>query len=153
MFYTTTARPQTFSTLRQHILHRLYASPPALHPQPTSPTNPMMNTKSSSSRFPFPYRANQLDRDSIMIPSGWDSWGKIQILKDGFDCQRVNEMWEVALAREAKRIGPTSGKGGEDGLVEDDDEEVVQQVWQDVMPDAGVETLVSRDVWRDARYG
>jgi dynein light intermediate chain 1 len=88
-----------------------------------------------------------------MIPSGWDSWGKIEILKDGFDCQRVNAMWEVALAREAKRIGSTSGKGGDEGLVEDDEEEVVQQVWRDVMPDASVEPLVSRPCQVDTGYG
>lgn len=48
-----------------------------------------------SARFSFPYRAQVVDRDIIMIPAGWDSWGKIQILRDGFDCRQMADAWEM----------------------------------------------------------
>lgn len=135
VFYTTTGKPKTFSTLRQHILHRLYTTPPALHLQPSSPVAQFTNTAKSNSQFPFPFRANQLDRDSIMIPAGWDSWGKIEILKEGFNCQQVNGLWDAALGREAQRYNQKNGRDVSDGLLQDEDDEGIQQIWQDVIPD------------------
>lgn len=143
MFYTTTGKPKTFSTLRQHILHRLYTTPPALHPQPSSPVAQFTNTAKSNSQFPFPFRANQLDRDSIMIPAGWDSWGKIEILKEGFSCQQVNGLWDTALGREAQRYNQKNGRNVSDGLLQDEDDEGIQQIWQDVIPDPTNDAHVS----------
>lgn len=155
VFFTTTGRPDTFALLRKHLLHRLYTIPPPLHaPIPSSPSRPTFNPTSGSSapsqpqsqtRFPFPHRANQLDRDAIMIPSGWDSWGKIKILREGFESKRVNELWEVAIGREREDMGKKNGTGrGNDGLVEDDDEEEgIEKVWGEILPDASTDALVS----------
>lgn len=144
VFYTTTGRPKTFSTLRQHILHRLYTTPPALHPQNNSPTIPFTNIAKSNSQFPFPYRANQLDRDSIMIPAGWDSWGKIEILKEGFNCQQISGLWDAAFGRESHQYSQTNPRNTNDGLLQDDEDEDIQRIWQDVIPDPTNNALVSR---------
>lgn len=40
---------------------------------------------------------NIVDRDKILIPPNWDSWGKIRILKDGFDPEAVGEAWSVEI--------------------------------------------------------
>jgi dynein light intermediate chain 1 len=50
--------------------------------------------------FPFPHRPNALDRDRIIIPAGWDSWGKIAVLRDSFDSRAWGEAWERDLASE-----------------------------------------------------
>lgn len=47
--------------------------------------------------FPFPHKPNTLDRDRIVIPAGWDSWGKISVLRDGFDAKAWGEAWERDL--------------------------------------------------------
>lgn len=47
--------------------------------------------------FPFNTRPNTLDRDRIVVPAGWDSWGKIGVLRDGFDAQRWGEAWDKDL--------------------------------------------------------
>jgi dynein light intermediate chain 1, cytosolic len=41
---------------------------------------------------------NVIDRDHVFVPSGWDSWGKIRVLRDGFDVEGVCEGWSVDLA-------------------------------------------------------
>ncbi|OUM53846.1 hypothetical protein BVG19_g3167 [[Candida] boidinii] len=33
------------------------------------------------------------DSSSILIPNGWDSWGKIRTLDDSFDCEGYSEFW------------------------------------------------------------
>lgn len=44
--------------------------------------------------FPFQHRTNTLDRDRIVVPAGWDSWGKIVVLREGFDAKSWGEAWE-----------------------------------------------------------
>lgn len=87
LFYTTSI-PQTLQILRQYALHLLF-TPPAPSPGLTSeaaviPKNP----------FPFQHKPNTLDRDRIVVPAGWDSWGKIAVLRDGFDAKAWGEAWE-----------------------------------------------------------
>lgn len=36
-----------------------------------------------------------------MVPSGWDSWGKINVLREGFDPKEVGRLWEEALDSES----------------------------------------------------
>ena len=112
LFYTASTQPQTYTLLRTYLLHRLYTPPPPLNPSTDAPPQP------TSSRFPFPRRANVLDRDAVMVPSGWDSWGKINVLRDGFDPARVGRAWEVSLR----------GEGGE--------EEGIEDLWLAMIPDA-----------------
>ena len=47
--------------------------------------------------FPFQHKPNALDRDKIVIPAGWDSWGKIAVLREGFDAKLWGEAWENDL--------------------------------------------------------
>lgn len=99
----------------QYLLHRLYTIPPPLNP-PADAAPP-----STSTRFPFPYRANVLDRDAVLVPAGWDSYGKINVLRDGFDTGRVAKAWDASLAR----------LGSED---EADDREGVEDLWEAMIP-------------------
>jgi hypothetical protein len=43
-------------------------------------------------------KPNVIDRDQVFIPSGWDSWGKIRVLREGFDVEGVCGGWSVDLA-------------------------------------------------------
>lgn len=40
---------------------------------------------------------NIVDRDKILVPPNWDSWGKIRILKEGFDPEAVGDSWSVEI--------------------------------------------------------
>jgi dynein light intermediate chain 1 len=38
--------------------------------------------------FPFVHKPNKRHYDRIAVSAGWDSWGKIVVLHDGFDAKR-----------------------------------------------------------------
>ena len=44
--------------------------------------------------FKFSEKPNILDRDRILVPAGWDSWGKIGVLREGFDAKAWGEAWD-----------------------------------------------------------
>ncbi|KAK3996243.1 putative dynein 1 light intermediate chain 1 [Cladorrhinum sp. PSN332] len=44
-----------------------------------------------------PLKHNVIDRDKIVVPPNWDSWGKIRVLREGFDVERVSKGWEADL--------------------------------------------------------
>lgn len=83
LFYTT-QQPATLAALRHYALHLLFM-------QPTSATS-----EGTLGRNPFPQssKPNTLDRDRIFVPAGWDSWGKIQILRDNFEYKTWSDAWE-----------------------------------------------------------
>ncbi|KAH9938017.1 dynein light intermediate chain [Fomitopsis serialis] len=104
LFYTTPL-PDTLQVLRQYALHLLFM-PPA--PSPTMAGSeapaPVRNP------FPFPHKPNPLDRDRIVVPAGWDSWGKIGVLRDGFDAKTWGEAWERDLDRDEGETEPGAKK-------------------------------------------
>ncbi|KAH9036025.1 dynein light intermediate chain-domain-containing protein [Lactarius deliciosus] len=95
LFYTT-PQPTTLNVLRQYALHVLFV-PPAPSPDGAldSTAAPVRNP------FPFAHKPNTLDRDRIVVPAGWDSWGKIAVLRDGFDAKAWGEAWEHDLSSDA----------------------------------------------------
>ena len=40
---------------------------------------------------------NVIDRDKILVPSNWDSWGKIRVLREGFDVEGTSSGWSIDL--------------------------------------------------------
>jgi dynein cytoplasmic 1 light intermediate chain len=91
LFYTT-PQPTTLNVLRQYALHTLFV-PPAPAPDGA------LDGAAAPARNPFPFlhKPNTLDRDRIVVPAGWDSWGKIAVLRDGFDAKSWGEAWEQDL--------------------------------------------------------
>lgn len=88
MFYTSTLQPYTFHNLRQYILHRLLTT--------------------SSKSYPFKLKAQVVERDAVLVPAGWDSWGKLRVLREGFDCDAVNQGWEADMDAVTDRQQPSS---------------------------------------------
>ncbi|KAK7470324.1 hypothetical protein VKT23_001755 [Stygiomarasmius scandens] len=90
LFYTT-PQPETLQVLRQYALHSLFV-PPA--PQPSVPGTDA--PAPARNPFPFQHKPNTLDRDHVVVPAGWDSWGKISVLRE-FDPKAWGEAWERDL--------------------------------------------------------
>ncbi|EJT50405.1 hypothetical protein A1Q1_00337 [Trichosporon asahii var. asahii CBS 2479] len=107
LFYTSQTQPQTYTLLRDYLVHRLYTTPGA--------------SGEPVARYPFAHRANVLDRDAVLVPAGWDSWGKINVLREGFDLQRVHNAWESSI----NRFGQST----------DADEEAIDDLWTAMVPD------------------
>ena len=36
---------------------------------------------------------NVIDRDKVLVPPNWDSWGKIRVLREGFDVEATSSGW------------------------------------------------------------
>lgn len=53
-----------------------------------------------------------VERDQVMVPAGWDSIGKIKVLRNGFDCEGVADGWD----KDAKGTG--EGEAADGPLVE-----------------------------------
>jgi dynein light intermediate chain 1 len=92
LFYTTPL-PTTLQVLRQYTLHLLF-TPPAPSLGLSSGTDTAAPTRNP---FPFQHKSNTLDRDRIVVPAGWDSWGKITVMRDGFEAKIWGEAWDRDL--------------------------------------------------------
>lgn len=114
LFYTTT-NPATLEILRQYVLHLLF------YPASPSPGIPTGSDAPVSIRNPFPFthKPNTLDRDCIVVPAGWDSWGKIAVMRDGFDAKLWNEAWEQDLEPLADSNDAAGAKEMYAGLIPD----------------------------------
>jgi len=75
--------------------------------------------------FPFMHRPNTLDRDRIVVPAGWDSWGKISVLRDGFDAKMWGEAWERDLDAEEGQLEETGARKSYANLVPDQGSKVI----------------------------
>ncbi|ODN98234.1 hypothetical protein I350_07880 [Cryptococcus amylolentus CBS 6273] len=127
LFYIAPTQPTTYALLKSYLLksyllHGLYTVPPPPNPPPTSPNTVSAPAIVGSTKVPFNHRANVLDRDAVMVPSGWDSWGKINVLRDGFDPAQVEKNRKVSLGR---YIAKSAGQEPEE-----DGGEPLEDFWQ-----------------------
>lgn len=79
LYYTSDLYPNTLNNLLYSILDCFSLSPQIY-----------MDVNS-------PPKANVIDGNQIFVPPGWDSWGKICIIRDGFDAERVAKAWDADL--------------------------------------------------------
>lgn len=40
---------------------------------------------------------NVVDRERVLVPPAWDSWGKIRVLREGFDVEGISRAWGVEI--------------------------------------------------------
>ncbi|KAN0060831.1 hypothetical protein ACQY0O_007490 [Thecaphora frezii] len=158
LFFTSHTRPQSFDILRSYLLHRLFTPHHSANAAALGSAQPggngngdapatgaaTLGAAGGSTEFRFPYRAITTDRDTLLVPSGWDSWGKIRALRDGFDCKGMGRGWEYdcefeRLRRERKL--PKGNKEIEDQLdkeIERDAEDRVRsavKLYEDIIAD------------------
>ncbi|KAL9056498.1 MAG: hypothetical protein Q9162_002873 [Coniocarpon cinnabarinum] len=48
-----------------------------------------------------PLKYNVIDRDKIMVPPNWDSWGKIRPLSEKFDLEGLSNAWSIDVQPQA----------------------------------------------------
>ena len=63
---------------------------------------------------------NVIDRDKILIPPNWDSFGKIRVLREGFDVEKISRLWTNDLESEAKQSTTGSAIPNNTGIVPPD---------------------------------
>lgn len=62
-----------------------------------------------------PLKHNVIDRDKIVVPPNWDSWGKIRVLRDGFDVESVSEGWSIDINQPSPAIKSYAANGAGEG--------------------------------------
>ncbi|KAF9919161.1 hypothetical protein BX616_000435 [Lobosporangium transversale] len=97
LFYTSIHHPHTFADLRQYILHRLLTPQTTHSSSGTGANTQQQQQQQQPSLFPFRLRAQVVERDQVMVPAGWDTIGKIKVLRNGFDCEGVAEGWDMDM--------------------------------------------------------
>ena len=67
----------------------------------------------------------------MLVPAGWDSWGKIRILRDRYDAELVGSGWEADMEPEKNRLA------GDEGGVQGEGEKVVgaHKMYEDFIVD------------------
>ena len=58
-----------------------------------------------------PLKHNVIDRDKILVPPNWDSWGKIRVLREGFDMELVSNGWSTDLDQHLPTSNGVVGNG------------------------------------------
>ncbi|KAG5513544.1 hypothetical protein PMAC_000976 [Pneumocystis sp. 'macacae'] len=86
--YTSDLYPDTLNSLLYTILDSFFLSPQIYMD------------------ISLPPKANVIDRDHIFVPAGWDSWGKIRIIRSEFDVEGVAEGWCLDLNLDANKTKP-----------------------------------------------
>uniref|UniRef100_A0A093UU79 Cytoplasmic dynein 1 light intermediate chain 2 n=1 Tax=Talaromyces marneffei PM1 TaxID=1077442 RepID=A0A093UU79_TALMA len=57
-------------------------------------------------------------RDKVLVPANWDSWGKIRIIREGFDIEGVGDAWSIEI-QESSRPLVNGARQGEDAEARD----------------------------------
>lgn len=88
-----------------------------------------------------PLKHNVIERDKIVVPPNWDSWGKIRVLREGFDVERVSNGWSVDLDQPYPLIRSINGTAanGEDGQTNGEDGSALVE---EALPDPEGSTVV-----------
>lgn len=65
---------------------------------------------------------NVIDREKILVPPNWDSFGKIRVLREGFDVEEISELWSTDLRTEASMF-PSNNQSADMGSQESSKEQ------------------------------
>lgn len=80
-----------------------------------------------------PLKHNVIDRDKVLVPPNWDSWGKIRVLRDGFDVEGVNKGWSMDI-EEANYIS-SDGQPHTKATPDDTHADGVISIYEDTIKD------------------
>lgn len=56
-----------------------------------------------------PLKHNLIDRDKILVPPNWDSWGKIRVLRERFDLEGTSYGWSIDIQGSSPAVKPSEG--------------------------------------------
>lgn len=90
----------------------IYTAPTMITPLP-SLVHASLGIHSLLKRAPLKH--NVIDRDKIVVPPNWDSWGKIRVLRDGFDVESISEGWSIDINQPLPTSKPQTMNGAGEG--------------------------------------
>ncbi|KAI0551479.1 dynein light intermediate chain-domain-containing protein [Xylaria curta] len=100
------------TALLRHGASLIYTAPTMMTPLQTL-IHASLGIRSLLKRSPLKH--NVIDRDKIVVPPNWDSWGKIRVLRDGFDVESVSEGWSIDINQPAPAVKSYAANGVGEG--------------------------------------
>ncbi|MCJ1433465.1 hypothetical protein MMC27_002827 [Xylographa pallens] len=96
---------------------------------------------------------NVIDRDKILIPPNWDSWGKIRVTREGFNVEAVSISWskDVQLSRlsleQRNDEDPLEISSDEQRRQNTDDGESLLSVYKNTIPNPKKENALGQSTF------
>jgi dynein light intermediate chain 1, cytosolic len=102
-----------------------------------------------------PLKHNVIDRDKVVLPPNWDSWGKIRVLREGFDVEGVNHGWSIDI-EEPSRSTANGSIGEDDGRDREDEQPFREPVgalahYEETIRDPGTDLLSASSIKRNGQ--
>jgi dynein light intermediate chain 1 len=98
---------------------------------------------------------NVIDRDKVVLPPNWDSWGKIRVLREGFDVEGVNQGWSVDIEEPSRFVanGAIAENNGRDRQDEQSSRERVGALahYEETIRDPGAGLLSMSTIKRNGQ--
>ncbi len=91
LIYTSSLRPASIDSLRKYVQHRLFGT---------------ASSNAARGQFALDQKPSTVERETVFVPTGWDTYGKIKALRgneDGFDPASVRRNWESDMLVELER--------------------------------------------------
>lgn len=85
---------------------------------------------------------NVIDRDKILVPANWDSWGKIRIIREGFDMEGVSTAWSIEIQESPEPLHKSSGDRPESSAPDPDDGSSAVAIYEQTIKDPRRDTTV-----------
>ncbi|TGJ83647.1 hypothetical protein E0Z10_g5097 [Xylaria hypoxylon] len=102
------------TALLRHGASLIYTTPTMMTPL-QSLVHASLGIRSLLKRAPLKH--NVIDRDKIVVPPNWDSWGKIRVLRDGFDVESISEGWSIDINQPSFAGKPQATNGVGEGEI------------------------------------
>ena len=91
---------------------------------------------------------NVIDRDKVLVPPNWDSWGKIRVLREGFDVEGVSSRWSDDISGplmvEVKDSEEDSSRPANDSEF-DDEQPTARSIYESTIYDPDSEKRSAED--------
>ncbi|CZR63838.1 related to dynein light intermediate chain 2 [Phialocephala subalpina] len=92
-----------------------------------------------------PLKHNVIDRDKVLVPPNWDSWGKIRVLRDGFDVEAINKGWSLDIEETDNFVPEPQTNGTDDHPATDEDVPQIEggavEVYEENIRDPSLDAL------------
>jgi dynein light intermediate chain 1 len=88
---------------------------------------------------------NVIERDKILVPPNWDSWGKIRILREGFELEATGDAWSVEIQSPAEELSALEPKTRDASKTESETDSAVA-MFETAFPDPALDRLSYRPI-------
>jgi dynein light intermediate chain 1 len=81
----------------------------------------------------------------VVLPPNWDSWGKIRVLREGFDVEGVNKGWSIDIEEPTLRRNVTTEPNIENQIPHDVEEGSALIVYEETIRDPTLDSRPTTD--------